>query len=155
MRYVWLAAALIVSPVLGQEAQQHGEHGKLGTVTFANSCSADVQPAFARGMALLHSFEFGSAIDAFTMVSDKDPSCAMAQWGTGLAQWGNPFSAALRPAPQLEAGRKTLERAAAAGAKTPRERGFITAAAALFDKFETVDQRASQLFRRHGQISYE
>jgi hypothetical protein len=141
MRYAFVAAALVVSPVLAQEPHQHGAPAKLGTVKFVNSCGADVQAAFAHGMALLHSFEFGQAIDAFKTVSDKDPSCGIALWATGLAQWGNPFSPALRPAAQLEAGRKTIERAAAAGAKTPRERGFITASAALFDKFETVDQR--------------
>jgi hypothetical protein len=141
-------AVLIAFVVLGgtpaaraQESHRH-EAGRLGTVTFANSCRADVQPAFARGMALLHSFEFGPAMDAFKIVSETDPSCAIAQWGTGLAQWDNPFSPALRPAAQLQAGRMTLARAAAAGAKTPRERDFITAAAALYDRFETVDQGA-------------
>ena len=59
-----------------------------------------------------------------------------------LAQWGNPFSAALRPAPQLEAGRadararggRRREDAARARLHQPRRR-------LLYDKFETVDQR--------------
>jgi hypothetical protein len=144
MRYALFAAVLVASPVLAQDAHQHGQAGKLGTVKFTNSCSADVQPAFARGMALLHSFEFGPAIDDFKTVVEKDPSCGIALWATGVAQWGNPFSAALRPAPQLQAARQTMERAAATGAKTPRERGFISAAAVLYDKFETVDQRTRQ-----------
>ena len=140
MRHALLAVTLVASPVLAQD-HQHGEAGKLGTVKFANSCTADVQPAFARGMALLHSFEIGQAMNDFKTVVEKDPSCGIALWATGLAQWGNPFSAALRPAQQLDAGRKTIERATAVGAKTPRERGFIAATAALYDKFETVDQR--------------
>jgi hypothetical protein len=64
----------------------------------------------------------------------------IALWGTGLAQWSNPFSAGIRPAAQMESGRATLERAATVGAKTPRERDFISAAKALYDRFESVDQ---------------
>ena len=134
-------AVLTASPLLAQEAHQHGDAGKLGTVKFANSCSAEAQPEFARGMALLHSFEFGQAMDAFSAVLRTDPSCGIALWGTGVAQWGNPFSGALRPAAQMESGRATLERATATGAKTARERDFISAAKPLFDRFESVDQR--------------
>jgi hypothetical protein len=95
-------------------------------------------------MALLHSFEFGPAMDAFKIAADGDPSCGIALWGTALSQWGNPFGASIRPPRQLESARSTLARATAAGAKTPRERDFIAAAAALYDKFETVDQGARQ-----------
>ena len=136
-----LTAAAVSGPAAGQEAHQHLD-GRLGTVTFSNSCSATVQPAFARGMALLHSFEFGPAIDAFSDVAAADPSCGIALWGIGLAQWGNPFSPANRPAAQLQAGRTTAGRAASAGAKTRRERDDIAALAALYDRDESVDQRS-------------
>jgi tetratricopeptide (TPR) repeat protein len=131
----------LVSPVLAQDTHQHGEAGKLGTVKFANSCRADLQPTFARGMALLHSFEFGPAIAAFKSTSDADPSCGIALWGIALAQWGNPFAAGIKPTPQMQAGHATAERAAAVATKTPRERDYIAAVATLYDRFETVDQR--------------
>jgi hypothetical protein len=134
-------AVLTVSPVLAQEADQHVHAGRLGTVNFANSCSADVQPAFAHGMALLHSFEFGQAIASFAEVTRVDPSCGIALWGTSLAQWGNPFAAGIRSPAQTQAGRATLERAAAIVAKTARERDYIGAVACLYDRVETVDQR--------------
>ena len=134
-------------PSAAQESHQH-EAGRLGTVRFQNSCAPNVQPAFARGMALLHSFEFGPAIDAFKSVSETDPSCAIASWGIGLSQWSNPFAVMVRPPAQLEAGRSALERAKSIGAKTPRERDFVTAAATLYDKFETVDQRTRLLAYR-------
>ncbi len=143
-----LIAALAVSPLLAQDAHQHGDSGKLGTVAFANSCTADVQPAFAHGMALLHSFEFGPAIDAFQSVAGKDPSCAIAYWGMGVAQWGNPFAAGLKPASAIQPGRDFIEKARAIGAKTDRERDYVAAAAALYDRFETVDQRARMLAYR-------
>ena len=121
---------------------QHAGAGHYGTVNFTNSCSAGVQGTFARGMALLHSFEFGQAIDAFGDVAEKDRACGIAVWGIALSQWGNPFSPAPRPAAQLTAGRSTVQRAKAAGGKTPRERAYINAVAALYDRFETLDQRA-------------
>src|SRR5687767_1401447 len=71
---------------------------KLGTVHFENSCSAAAQPQFDRAVALLHSFEFGQAIAAFTDTLKTDPRCAMAQWGIALSRWGNPFGANIRPA---------------------------------------------------------
>jgi hypothetical protein len=133
---------LVLFAVVAGGLQHHDDPGKLGVVRFANSCADAVQPPFARGMALLHSFEFGPAIDAFKSVHDADPSCAIALWGIALAQWGNPFSTSLRPAAQLQAGRSTAQRAAAAGARTARERDYIGAVAALYDRFETLDQRA-------------
>ena len=41
-----LAMALVMAaPVLAQEAHQHADAEKLGTVKFANSCSADINPS--------------------------------------------------------------------------------------------------------------
>ncbi len=135
-----LVIVTTVSLLTPPQDHQHGE-GRYGTVRFDNSCTAAAQPAFARGMALLHSFEFGPAIDAFTGVAAQDPACGIAVWGIALSQWGNPFSPAPRAAPQLTAGRTTAQRATAAGAKTERERAYIAAVAALYDRFETRDQR--------------
>jgi len=134
------AAGAIGLAARAQE-HQHGDAGRFGTVKFANSCAAAVQPAFARGMALLHSFEFGPAIDAFGDVAKGDPSCGIAMWGIGLAQWSNPFLPAAREPRQLEAGLASVRRAALAGAKTERERSYIAALLLLYDRHETVDQR--------------
>ena len=140
-----MAAALGAAAV--QDPHQH-DTGRFGTVVFANSCAAAVQPAFARGMALLHSFEFGLAIDAFGGVAAADPGCGIAVWGIGLAQWGNPFSPAPRPAAQLQAGRASAQRARSIGAKSDRERGYIEAMAALYDRFESRDQAARMIAYR-------
>jgi hypothetical protein len=142
MRLAGSLAVVLLAGTAAARAQAPHQHesGRLGTVTFANSCTPEVQPPFARGMALLHSFEFGQAMDAFAEVLKGDPACGIALWGTGLAQWSNPFSPALRPAAQLQSGRATLEQAATIGAKTAREREYIAAAAALYDRFDSVDQ---------------
>ena len=42
------------------------DEAAIGTVTFENSCSDDVQATFNRGIALLHSFWFAAAIDSFS-----------------------------------------------------------------------------------------
>ena len=136
-----LFAGVALLTAQAQEHQGHGDLTRLGEVKFENSCSKDVQAPLARGMALLHSFEFGPAIDAFTGVTAADPSCGIALWGIGLSQWSNPFAVALRSPQQLQAGRATAEKATAAGAKTERERQFIDAIATLYAAPDTMDQR--------------
>jgi tetratricopeptide (TPR) repeat protein len=134
--------AVVVALAVAFAAFQDHQHGVagLGTVKFANSCAPDVQPEFARGIALMHSFEFGQAREAFKAVIARDPTCAMALWATGLSYWGNPFAAQSKPAAQMQAGRASLERATAAGARTERERDYIAAATLLFDRYDSVDQ---------------
>ena len=73
-------------------------------MNFQTSCSAAAQPTFNRAVALLHSFEFSRAVDAFNATLKTDPSCAMAHWGIALSRWGNPFAAGHAPAAQLQAG---------------------------------------------------
>jgi hypothetical protein len=135
-------ALFITDPVF---AQQH-EHGsstseKLGTVVFPTSCGAAAQPLFNRAVALLHSFEFGRALEAFNTTLEAHPSCAMAHWGVALSHWGNPFTASLRPSTPLQQGRDAVNRAKVIVARTDRERAYLDAVAQLYAGFETIDQR--------------
>lgn len=114
---------------------------KLGKVRFPNSCSPAVQPQFDRAMALLHSFWFAAAIDAFKGVLAKDPACAMAHWGIALSLWGNPFGGVRQPA-VLKDGLAAIERAKAAGAQTDRERAYIAAAEHLYKDHEKLAERS-------------
>jgi hypothetical protein len=143
MRHVAIVAGMlaVAGGAAAQETHQHAEAGRFGTVTFANTCSAAVQPSFLRGVAQLHSFEFGPAIDAFTQVVKADPSCGIAYWGIGLSQWTNPFSIVKRTPAQLQTGRESAARAKTAGAKSEREQGFIDAIAVLYASPDTMDQR--------------
>ena len=143
-----IAAVVLLAPVSGQQAHQHGSTEKLGTVRFATSCAAGAQPAFGRAMALLHSFEFAPAIEGFTAAGTADPGCAIAYWGIALSRWGNPFAAGIKTPAQLEAGRAAIARARTIGAKTDRERDYIAAAERLFADFETIDQRTRLLAYR-------
>jgi hypothetical protein len=135
-----IAVLSLFVPISAQQTHEHGGSEKLGTVRFATSCAAAAQPAFTRGMALLHSFEFSPAIDSFTAAGTADPGCAIAYWGIALSRWGNPFAAGIKPPAQLEAGRAAIVRARDIGAKTERERDYVAAADRLYADFEKVDQ---------------
>ena len=110
IRAVGVTAAVLLLAVAAAAQHQHQAGGHaLGKVHFETSCQPDVRDSFDRAIALLHSFEFGSAIEGFSGVLQKDPSCAMAQWGIALSRWSNPF-AGLKGRAVLEPGREAAVR---------------------------------------------
>jgi hypothetical protein len=145
-----LALALGVSLVLPVAAQDQHQHdhgaatGQLGTVHFATSCKPSVAKTFDRGVALLHSFWFSAAIDAFNQVLKEDPQCAIAHWGIAMSWWSNPFGG-FRSPQALAAGQAAVERGKSIGAKTERERAYIAAVATLFQDAASVPQRTRTL----------
>jgi hypothetical protein len=141
MRRALLAAAtlFIGVPAIAAHAQNADE--RLGTVHFATSCSPSVGAEFDRAVALLHSFEFGASIQAFTRVLDADSTCAMAHWGIALSRWTNPMAAGNRPVSLLRQARENSNAATRLGARaSDRERGYIYAVSRLYDDFEHRDQ---------------
>ena len=68
MRKSTVSVALILAcalPVLAEEEHYHPAPEKLGKVAFENSCSPQVADAFNRAVALLHSFAYSAAGQAF------------------------------------------------------------------------------------------
>ena len=108
------------------QAHDHTSPENLGKVNFSTSCSNAVQPQFNRAVALMHSFQFAHAIEAFNAILVSDPSCAIADWGIALSNWGNPFAAGLKLQAQLDRGLKAVEQARAAGAQHRSERDLVT-----------------------------
>jgi hypothetical protein len=144
MKKWWCVLAFSLATIAAS-AQQH-EHAaapleRLGTVSFTNSCNAAAQAPFNRGIALLHSFEFGRAIAAFDEAIQSDPSCGIALWGIALSRWSNPFAPGIRSGAQITQGRDAVDRARAAGAKTERERAFIDAVALLYTNAGSANQQ--------------
>ena len=140
-----LARLMILMLLVTPAAAQEHEHGampneKLGTVSFATSCSAAAQPLFNRAVALLHSFDFARSVDGFNATLKADPACAIAHWGIALSRWGNPFAPGLKPAPQLQLGLQSVTAAASPTAQTERERAYIDAASRLYTDSERVPQ---------------
>jgi hypothetical protein len=133
----------VLAPV-GAGAQHQHDTGpapqRVGTVQFATSCDGAVKDEFNRGVALLHSFWFSAAIESFDKVLAKDPACAMGHWGIAMSWWGNPFGGFRSPA-ALASGRSAVEKARAAGPRTPREQDYVDAVAELYKDYETVNQR--------------
>ena len=146
----WLVLSMLLGGAGPRQEHQHAgtSSPQLGKVAFTNSCSAGAQPAFLRGIALLHSFEFGEAGQAFRETLAADPDCAIADWGYALTRWGNPFAAGIKTASLLGPGREAIVAAERTGHPTDRERAFIRAAALLFTDFETRDQRLRVLAYR-------
>jgi tetratricopeptide (TPR) repeat protein len=96
-----------------------------GKVEFPVSCAPDVQSEFARGVALLHSFFYEEARRVFTSVAERDPKCAMAQWGIAMTWWHPIWTP---PTPdEMKAGKSAIEKATTMEPGTDRERGFIRA----------------------------
>lgn len=133
----WLAAV----PAAAQESHEHQHPAGevLGRVHFPVTCKPEVQPAFDRAMALLHSFGYEMAREGFAAVAEQDPACGMARWGVAMT-WYHPIWAPPTPA-ELAAGRSAAEEAARLGASSEREKGYIAAIGAFYRDADKLDHR--------------
>ena len=151
MRHFALGLILIcgLMPAAAVSQEQHSHSGtpseKLGTVQFSTSCNPAVEADFNRATAMLHSFWFNAAIEAYSGTLARDPACAMAYWGLALSYWGNPFGGGFRTPDLLQKGRAAVEKAQAASAKTDRERDYVAAVGELYKEYETRDNRTRVL----------
>src|SRR5579863_7757494 len=126
--------AVCVIPAVGlDDDQMHHHHDaseQLGKVSFPISCAPGSQASFERGVALLHSFGYEDAQEQFTEVAKSDPSCAMAHWGVAMSLlhqiWDRPEDSTLKR------GHEELEKAQKIGAKTDRERAYISALSVFY-----------------------
>lgn len=134
-----------ILPAAAQESHEHhhppGE--TLGRVEFANTCKTEVQAAFTRAAALLHSFGYEESRRAFAAVAEQDPACGIARWGVAMTYY-HPLWAPPTPA-ELTAGRAAAEEAARVGAQSERERGFIQAIGAFYRDADKLDHRTRAL----------
>ena len=135
MRRVPILFAILLCFVSVRLAAQEHHHElsaeEVGSVQFPTSCSRAVELSFDRAIALLHSFQYEQAREAFNEISQKDPSCAMAQWGVAMSHyhglWRNGDTAAGRLA------LKNAQRIADSNpATTGREKGYIDALSTVY-----------------------
>ncbi len=105
----------------------------LGSVSFPNSGARRAQPSFLRGLALLHSFEYDDAGDAFREARRQDSTFAMAHWGEALTYdhpiWGEHDSIAAREV-LARLGATPEQRIARGG--NARERAYLAGVEALY-----------------------
>ncbi|HKW88455.1 MAG TPA: tetratricopeptide repeat protein [Candidatus Acidoferrales bacterium] len=123
------AAALASSG--SRKPQQSAPAGtNLGAVSFSVSCAPDVQSKFDTGVALLHSFQYQQAEQAFQDIAKADPTCAIAYWGEAMSLYHQLWD---WPSPEtLSEGRADIMKAFRPAAKTEREREYVRAAAVFF-----------------------
>lgn len=140
MKHLPVALSLLLFPVIMQaQEDEHAHHVSksdsraLGHVTFPNSGHAAAQKPFLQGLALIHSFEYSEAVDAFKRAEKADPSFALPYWMEALSNtqlvWGIDDTASAH---------EVLNRLAPtaserlARARTPRERAFGAAVEAFY-----------------------
>lgn len=130
---VLVSVVCTVPAQAADDPMQHHHHDaneKLGAISFPISCAAESQKPFERGVALLHSFGYEEAEEQFTAIAKADPACAMAHWGVAMSLfheiWERPEDGTLKR------GHDEMEKAQKLGAKTERERGFISALAVFY-----------------------
>src|SRR6266850_1190947 len=138
LRKLVAGLSCFVSLWLTVELRADGAHhqaspaGQLGKVDLPTSCTAELQPSLEKGLALLHSFQYTESEKTFADASTRDPKCAIAHWGKAMATyhqiWDFPNDETLKE------GRKEVEKAQKLHPALPRERDFISAAAAFFQK---------------------
>ena len=134
--------SLAISLRLAAQSEHHDHsahaHERLGTVSFANSCSAAAKPKITRAVALLHSFWYRESAKTFREAAAADPRCGIAWWGVAMTNyhpvWPTPYSPS-----ELTDGMEAAKKAKLVGAKTPRERAYIDAIALFFKDADRTD----------------
>ncbi len=137
------ALLLAAAPCYGHDDSKAASKSpeQLGKVAFANSCSAEVQPAFARAVALLHSFWFSEGEKAFRDVLAHDPDCAIAHWGIAAILISNPYGPG-PPPPAVKKAQEAIASGRSRQAATQRERDYLDAVAAYYEEFAARSQSA-------------
>ena len=132
LRSLLLGSFLCLAPLLAaQENHVHPAPEHLGKVSFPVSCEPDVQPQFDRAVALLHSFAYTAAEDAFGHITALDPNCAMAHWGIAMSGFHQLWEPPI-PAASAATSAQEIAEAQKIGPASDRERAFIGAAAQVF-----------------------
>jgi tetratricopeptide (TPR) repeat protein len=136
-----ICVGVCLLPALGFDDDMHGHHHdaheQLGKVSFPISCAPDSQKPFERGVALLHSFGYEEAEAQFVEITQKDSACAMAHWGVAMSLFHQIWERPEQPA--LKRGWEEIEKAQKLGAKTDRERGYISALVQFYRDSATID----------------
>jgi len=142
LAYLPLCVCLLCAvPASALDDEMHAHHHEtteqLGKVSFPISCAPASEKAFERGVALLHSFGYEEAEEQFVEIAQTDTACAMAHWGIAMSLfhqiWERPQEST------LTRGHEEIEKAQKIGAKTERERSYISALAVFYRDPATND----------------
>jgi hypothetical protein len=137
MRLVIILTCLLPALLVAQEMHDHPAPEKLGTVSFATSCKPETQQEFNRAVALLDSFAYKTAAEAFQSVAEQDPQCAIAHWGMAMTHYQQLWEPVLPPA-GIAAAQQEIRQAAMLEEASERERGFIHALSLVLNDAATI-----------------
>ena len=142
-RVTVLTVAALLALAGGAAMDQHDHGVEFGTVRFPVSCNPEAQKSFEHGIALLHSFWYEQAEQAFADTTRTDPGCAMGYWGIAMTHyhpvWEPPAAA------DLKKGGEAVASAKAAGPKTQRERDYIAAMETFYRDSDRLPHRERAL----------
>ena len=137
----------LVLPAFAHAHEADAQGGVLGTVSFSTSCDPKLQKDFDRATAMLHSFWYKAAEDAFRDILKKDPQCAVATWGIASTFMSNPLAGQGATPKGAEAAQAAIDEGRRIGAKTQRERDYIEAVAAYYQDFSSRPEKDRQATR--------
>lgn len=125
-------AVLLPTTSLHSQAHEHvgSPDGAVGQVHFVSRCQAAAQPLLERGVALLHSFWYEAASDAFAQAARSDSTCALAWWGEAMSLL-HPLWTPPTP-PETAAGAAAADTAVRLSQPGSRERDYAEAIATFY-----------------------
>jgi len=143
-----LLACILPAGLRADEGHHHTlTEQEIGSVHFSTSCSKDVTGSFNAAIALLHSFQYEQAREAFAEVASKDPHCAMAYWGIAMSHyhglWGSGDWNAGR-----DALRKAVDVASSNSNTSAHDRAFISALEEIYREDGQDKAAQAQAFER-------
>ena len=151
------ALSLALAAPLAAEEVALPEDG-VGTkyMVFETGATEAATASFLRGLALLHSFEYQRAADAFRASQTEDPGFVMAYWGEAMSHnhplWDEQDrSAALTALAKL--GATPAERAAKA--RNPREAQWLGAVEALYGEGTKPERDLAYLAKMRALLASE
>ena len=137
-----MALVLLCAPLAQAATSAAQTIEGLGTLSFPTSTqSSDAQAAFAKGMLLLHVFEYERAAQAFQAAERLDPDFAMAYWGEAMSATHPVWNQQ-----NMEAGRAALAKLGsspairAAKAPTAREKAYLSAVEGLYGEGSKLER---------------
>jgi tetratricopeptide (TPR) repeat protein len=143
-RYMPACLAAFVLLFINCSSGKNQSQDKLGKIDFNVSGKAEAQPAFNKGLLLLHSFEYEDAAEAFAEARKLDKDFVMAYWGEAMTH-NHP----LWREQHFDEGKMILEQLAPtleqrmAKAKTELERDFIKGVDILYGKGNKIERDSS------------
>jgi tetratricopeptide (TPR) repeat protein len=119
-----------IFPCVAQQTTPASPSTGLGKINFPTSCSSAAQPAFLKGVALLHSFQYAASEQSFEESTKADPHCAMAYWGMAMTTYHPLWEGA--PEKALVRGHEFLGKIQKEWPMTAREHEYVAALGIIF-----------------------